>query len=148
MRPEKGGNPIMLRSVIPVASSLVLAAALVACSAPPVPEQLPFFEPGVKFSVAPADPGCSPQGNYRATISSDVPLAVAYKVEIQVGDEHKVFARSNDAAGSEQTGDWVGEGMLVVLRDRGTDMVLAALRAGPGNCVVPDAGAAESVDGG
>src|SRR5690606_15605599 len=109
-----------------------------------------FAEPGVTFSVAPADPGCSPQGHYRATVSWDVPMAMSSRIEIQVGDEHKVFTRSNDAAGSEQTGDWVGEGMLVVLRDRGTDMVLAALRAGPGNCGVPDAeaSAAESVDGG
>ena len=137
----------MLRSVIPVASSLVLAASLVACSAPPVPGQLPFAEPGVEFSIAPASPGCSPEGHYRAAVSWDVPLATSSKVEIQVGDEHKVFARSNDAAGSEQTGDWVGEGMLFVLRDRDTDMILAALKAGPGNCVVPEAGTAAPADG-
>lgn len=133
-----------------MASSLVLAVSLVACSAPPVPEQLPFAEPGVEFSVVPVNSGCSPEGYYRATVSWDVPMATSSKIEIQVGDERQVFARSNDAAGNEQTGDWVDEGMMFVLRDRDTDMILAALKAGPGNCKVPDAEASAtgSVDGG
>lgn len=128
----------MLQRVVPVASSLLLVLSLVACGAPPVPEQLPFAEPGVEFSVVPAGNGCMPEGLYRGTVSWDVPLAVSSKIEIQVGDKRQVFARSNDAAGSEQTGDWVAEGMTFVLLDRDTDMVLAALKAGAGNCVVPD----------
>ncbi len=59
------------------------------------------------------------------------------KIEIQVGSgEPEVFTRSNEAVGSEETGVWVSEGMLFAMRDRDTEMLLAALKAGPGNCDV------------
>lgn len=129
----------MRQCFIPVAMSFVLAVSLAACGAPQVPEQLPFVEPGVEFSVAPAGMGCTPEGAYRGKVTWDVPLSMSSKIEIQVGDERQVFARSNDSAGSEQTGVWVSEGMVFVLLDRDTDMVMGALKAGPGNCSVPGA---------
>lgn len=120
-----------LRSAFLVAAGV----SLVACSAPGLPEQLPFAEPGVSFTVAPASTGCTDSGAYRGKVSWDVPAAISSKIEIQVGaQERKVFARSNESAGSEETGDWVSEGMVFALVDRDSDMPLAAIKAGPGQC--------------
>lgn len=129
---------------------LAAGASLVACSAPGLPEQLPFAEPGVSFTVAPVGAGCTDAGAYRAKVSWDVPPAVSSKIEIQVGaQERKVFARSNDPAGSEETGDWVTAGLVFALVDRDSDMPLAAIQAGPGQCAAAaatDAGSEATVD--
>lgn len=121
-----------LRVVLP---ALAIAGLLVACGRPDeVPAQLPYFEPGVQFSVEPAAGATCNNGAYRGVASWEVPPSLTSKVEIQVGDQRQVFARSNDASGSEETGEWTSSGMLFVLLDRETDMVLGALRAGAGPC--------------
>ncbi|MGY0556298.1 hypothetical protein [Lysobacter sp. A421] len=108
---------------------------LAACSAPEVPTQLPFAEPGVTFTVTPAGPGCAPDGTYRSAVNWDVPLSMSSKIEIQIGaDERKVFARSDESMGTEQTDAWTSDGMVFILLDRDTDMLLAAVAAGPGRC--------------
>lgn len=123
---------------VPAATSLALALALAACSAPPTPEQLPFFEPGVEFTVNQVGTGCTADGAYRAKVSWEVPPSMSSKIEVQVGDDRAgIFARSNDSIGSEETGDWVRDGTLFVMVDRDSKMVLAALKAGPGNCTAP-----------
>ena len=118
-----------------VTATLLLAA----CGKPEIPEQLPYAEPGAVLQVTPVGEGCGAGGSYRARVSWDVPPALSNKVEIQVGREHKVFARSDAAAGEEETGEWTSEGMVFSLLDRETDMLLAAVEAGPGNCA-PAAG--------
>lgn len=128
----------MASRFVPVATSLALALALAACSAPPTPEQLPFFEPGVEFTVNQVGTGCTADGAYRAKVSWDVPPSMSSKIEVQVGEDRSgIFARSNDSTGSEETGDWVRDGTLFVMVDRDTEMVLAAVKAGPGNCTGP-----------
>ena len=128
----------MASRFIPVATSLALALVLAACSAPSTPEQLPFFEPGVEFTVNQVGTGCTADGAYRAKVSWDVPPSMSSKIEVQVGDDRAgIFARSNDATGSDETGDWVRDGTLFVMVDRDTKMVLAAVKAGPGNCSAP-----------
>lgn len=124
--------------LIRAASTLAIGALLAACNPAAVPEQLPFAEPGVEFAVDPAGQGCDDDGTYVGTVSWDVPGALASKFEVQVGaEERKVFTRSNDNIGSEQTGPWTAPGMVFVLVDRQSDMLLAALEAGPGNCEAP-----------
>ncbi|QOW25253.1 hypothetical protein [Lysobacter sp. H23M47] len=121
-----------------VATSLALVVGLAACSAPATPEQLPFFEPGVEFTVNQVGTGCTADGAYRAKVSWEVPPSMSSKIEVQVGDDRAgIFARSNDSIGSEETGDWVRDGTLFVMVDRDSKMVLAALKAGPGNCTAP-----------
>ncbi|WP_043958289.1 hypothetical protein [Lysobacter sp. A03] len=128
----------MASRFIPVATSLALALVLAACSAPSTPEQLPFFEPGVEFTVNQVGTGCTADGAYRAKVSWDVPPSMSSKIEVQVGDDRAgIFARSNDSTGSDETGDWVRDGTLFVMVDRDTKMVLAAVKAGPGNCSAP-----------
>ncbi len=118
--------------VLPAAAVLVLLAA---CGRPgEVPDQLPYAEPGVEFNVTPVVEARCNNGVYRALASWDVPASLSSKIEIQVTEERQVFARSNDAAGSEETGEWTSDGTLFVLLDRETGMTLAALRAGPGPC--------------
>ena len=125
----------MSHRLIRLLATFVLVVSLGACSPPALPDQFPFAEPGVEFSVVPDGIGCTPEGAYRGKVSWEVPGAMSSKIEIQVGGEdHKVFARSNESSGSETTGDWVNAGMVFVMRDRDTDMVLAALKAGPGQC--------------
>lgn len=118
--------------VLPAVAVTVLLAA---CGRPgEVPDQLPYAEPGVSFSVEPvADARCN-NGVYRAVARWDVPPSLTSKIEIQVTGERQVFARSNEAAGSEETDEWTADGTLFVLLDRETGMTLAALRAGPGPC--------------
>lgn len=121
-----------LRVVLPASAIMVLLAA---CGRPDeVPEQLPYAEPGVEFSVEPATGATCGNGAYRSVARWDVPPSLTSKVEIQVGDQRQVFARSNDAVGSEETGEWTSDGMLFVLLDRETNMLLGALRAGAGPC--------------
>ncbi|HEU4773848.1 MAG TPA: hypothetical protein VFS82_04925 [Lysobacter sp.] len=123
---------------------LLAALSLAACSAPGLPEQLPFAEPGVGFTVVPGGVGCTSTGSYRGKVSWEVPGSMTSKVEIQVGaQERQVFARSNESVGSEETGDWVSKGMVFALIDRNTDMLLAAIEAGPGQCDAAPAGDAE-----
>lgn len=125
----------MPRLIRCAAIAVATCFALAACAAPEVPEQLPFAEPGVTFSVTPVGPGCAPGGAYRSTVSWDVPLSMSSKIEVQIGaEERKVFARSNESVGSEQTDVWTSDGMVFILVDRDTDMVLAAVAAGPGRC--------------
>jgi hypothetical protein len=125
----------MLKQLPRIALPLVAALSLAACSAPGLPEQLPFAEPGVSFAVVPSGVGCTSTGSYRGKVSWEVPGSMTSKIEIQVGaQERQVFARSNDTVGSEETGDWVSKGMVFVLLDRNTDMLLAAIEAGPGQC--------------
>ncbi|MCE7031868.1 hypothetical protein LY625_04425 [Lysobacter sp. GX 14042] len=120
------------RRVLPAAA---LVALLAACGrADEVPAQLPFLEPGVAFTVEPLAGASCDGGAYRAVARWEVPSSLTSKVEIQVSDQRQVFARSNDAAGAEETGQWTSDGMLFVLLDRETGMLLAALRAGPGPC--------------
>lgn len=120
------------RRVLPAAA---LAVLLAACGRPDeVPAQLPFLEPGVDFDVEPLAGASCNGGAYRAVVRWDVPSSLTSKVEVQVSDQRQVFARSNDAAGAEETGEWTSDGMLFVLLDRETGMLLAALRAGPGPC--------------
>lgn len=120
------------RRALPTAA---LAVLLVACGRPDeVPEQLPYVEPGVEFAVEPLSSATCNGDAYRANARWDVPMSLTSKIEIQVSDDRQVFARSNDSTGSQETGEWTSDGMLFVLLDRETGMMLAALRAGAGPC--------------
>lgn len=138
----------MLKQLPRIALPLLAALSLAACSAPGLPESLPFAEPGVSFTVAPSGAGCTSTGSYQGKVSWEVPGAMTSKIEIQVGaQERQVFARSNEPVGSEETGDWVSKGMVFVLLDRNTGMLLAAIEAGPGQCDEAKAGDAETAAG-
>jgi|GEM_PF-5392372 len=118
-----------------LAALLSATIVLSACGAPEVPERMPFAEPGVEFEITPVDRNCTPDGAYVARVSWEVPQSMGSKIEVQVGaDERKVFTRSNEAIGSEETGQWTSEGMVFVLTERDSGMVLAAKQAGAGNC--------------
>lgn len=120
------------RRILPTAA---LAVLLAACGRPDeVPEQLPYMEPGVEFAVEALSSATCNGGAYRASARWDVPTTLTTRIEIQVSDDRQVFARSNDSIGSEETGEWTSKGMLFVLLDRETGMLLAALRAGAGPC--------------
>src|SRR5690606_41914692 len=80
------GLPLMmpmhacLRVVLP---ALAVAGLLVACGRPDeVPAQLPYFEPGVQFSVEPAAGATCNNGAYRGVASWEVPPSLTSKVEI------------------------------------------------------------------
>jgi hypothetical protein len=134
----------MLKQPLRIALPLLATLSLAACSAPGLPDQLPFAEPGVSFTIVPSGVGCTSTGSYRGKVSWEVPGSMTSKVEIQVGEqERQVFARSNESVGSEETGDWVSKGMVFALIDRNTDMLLAAIEAGPGQCDAAPAGDAE-----
>ena len=121
------------------AAVLAIAAALGACSPVPTePESMPFSVPGAQISVTPTAGGCSPEGAYTADVAWALDAGIAPTIEIQVGLERKVFARSDEASGSEPTGAWVSPGMRFYLLDRESDRLLAAVEAGPGRC--PPAG--------
>ncbi|MFP7722066.1 hypothetical protein [Lysobacter sp. A3-1-A15] len=115
---------------------LAAAFALGACTpAPTEPPAMPFAVPGAELTVIAADAACGPTGAYVADVAWRVDPAVAPKLEIQVGrDERKVFARSNEAGGTERTGEWVSSGMRFYLLDRESSRLLAAVDAGPGRC--------------
>jgi hypothetical protein len=137
-------GPDMLKPLPRLMLPLFAALSLAACSAPGLPEQLPFLEPGVSFTVVPSGVGCTSTGSYRGKVSWEVPASMTSKVEIQVrGQERQIFARSNEPVGSEETGVWVSKGMLFALIDRNTDMLLAAIEAGPGQCDAAPAGEGE-----
>ncbi len=125
----------MRKQLSRLALPMIIALSLVACSASGVPGQLPFAEPGVSFTVVPSEVGCTPTGSYRGEVRWEVPGAMSSKIEVQVGaQQRQLFARSNESVGSEKTGVWVSKGMVFVLVDRTTGMVLAAIEAGPGQC--------------
>jgi hypothetical protein len=57
------------------------------------------------------------------------------RLEVRVDNpQGAVFLRTNEARGSAQTEGWVRRGLWLVLVDRRTGEVLAALRAGPETC--------------
>ena len=132
-------------NLAPAGALLVIVLALCGCSpVPSEPESMPFAVPGARLDVTPAGLGCSSEGLYAADVAWSLDPGVAPTVEIQVGAERKVFARADEPAGSEQTGEWVSPGMRFYLLDRESDRLLAAVEAGAGQClpagpIMPDA---------
>lgn len=115
-----------------------LVLMLSGCNAEPaVPEQLPFATPGANLTVTQSGTGCTPDGAYRANVAWQVADTLSSRLEIQVGSEGQVFARSNERSGNEVTGEWVSSGSVFLLLDRENDQLLAAIAAGPGDCAAP-----------
>lgn len=115
----------------------LLALLLAACGADPAgPPTRPFAQPGVTFALTPsAARDCDPATVYRGRVDWAVEGRDRVKLEIRLDDVHgPVFARSNRARGSEWTGEWMRRGLWLVLIDRDSGEVLAALRAGPETC--------------
>ncbi|MDQ3617368.1 MAG: hypothetical protein M3374_01345 [Pseudomonadota bacterium] len=120
---------------LPAAISIAVLVTLSACTAKPeIPEQLPFATAGASLTVTQVGTNCSANGVYSADVAWQVADTLALKIEIQVGREGKVFARSNERIGSEATGEWVSPGSLFLLLDRDSKQLLAATPAGAGNC--------------
>lgn len=108
--------------------AICLMLVLAACGPQPAPS-MPYAAPGVQFTVTPMAGNCR-----RATVAWLVPATMPAKTEVQVDDIRKVFTRSNDRVGHEDTGDWVAEGQEFYLLDRESGKVLAAVQAGSEYC--------------
>lgn len=118
-------------------TAVIAVAALAACAAdePEIPRQ-PFQADGVEFSLTPsAARDCDPATLYQAVLHWNVQRAGRNRVEVRIDSpDGPLLARSDDATGSAETGDWVKRGMWFLLLDRDRGTVLAAQRAGPHSC--------------
>lgn len=113
-----------------------LALTLAACSKQaPAPASMPFAEPGASLSVTQLSSECDDKGNYRANVAWQVPQTQPARLEIQVGaGERKVFTRSDQRNGNEETGLWVSKDSAFYLVDRESGKVIAATPAPAANC--------------
>lgn len=118
------------------------AAILLAACGQPEPSQMPFARQGVEFTLAQVGDSCSDQGAYTGKVSWQVPESLTSHLEVQVSQKRRqIFTRSNERVGSEKTGPWVKPGLEFYLLDRDNEILLAAFRAGPGQCNLSWSGA-------
>jgi hypothetical protein len=114
-------------------SSCACLLVMVAACSPTTPQpapSMPYAAPGVQFTVDALPGDCS-----RASVAWEVPEDTASKIEIQIDSEaRKVFARSSDQKGHQDTGPWVKPGLAFYLVDRGSGKVLAATQVPADYC--------------
>lgn len=119
---------------------LVLAVLLLGACGRDRPQAAPtqaFQQPGVTFKLEPQSAAdCKARGlAYKGTLQWQVPAAEKIELEIRLRTpDGQVFLGTNQASGSEKTGDWVEPGMWLLLLDRQKDEMVAAFQAGPSPC--------------
>lgn len=96
-----------------------------------------FQQEGVTFKLEPqraAD--CEAPGpRYRGTVQWAVPAADKIDLELRLrAPDGQVFLGTDQASGSQQTGNWVEPGLWFLLLDHRKNEIVAALQAGPSPC--------------
>ncbi|MCL1635260.1 hypothetical protein M2650_11550 [Luteimonas sp. SX5] len=96
-----------------------------------------FQQEGVVFKLDPQPAAdCKARGQrYRGTVQWQVPAADKIDLELRLRTtDGQVFLGTNQASGTQQTGDWVEPGLWFLLLDHRKGETVAAFQAGPSPC--------------
>lgn len=96
-----------------------------------------FQQEGVTFKLdpQPAADCKGPSPRYRGTVQWAVPAADKIDLELRLrAPDGQVFLGTNQASGTQKTGDWVESGLWFLLLDHRKNEIVAAFQAGPSPC--------------
>ncbi len=124
-----------MRSVLLVSGILLLSAC--GREQPQTAPVEAFQKDGVVFKLDPqsATDCKTPGARYRGTVQWKVPAAEKIDLELRLrAPDGQVFLGTNQAMGSQETGDWVEPGLWFLLLDHRKGETVAAFQAGPSPC--------------